>query len=122
MTERRKHPRYDISVQVSLRLVDTARLPQVFDAQTVNVCREGVAIAVYEGEETMRLLPPLLSEEQLVELKISLPPTGEWVTAIGQARWYDIHSYEGRDYLRVGIFLKQMDAESRRKWEDFWTS
>ena len=120
MIERRKHPRYDISIPVSLRLVDAARLAREFNVHTVNVCREGLAIAIYEGEEVMRLIVPLLSEKQSVELDISLPPTGEGIRALGQARWYDIRSDKGsRRYLRAGIFLQQMDADDRTKWEEF---
>ena len=120
LIECHKHPRYDISIPVSLRLVNAARLAREFNLHTVDVCRESVAIAIYEGEEPMRLILPLLSEKQSVELDISLPRTGERISALGQARLYDIRSDKGsRRYLRARIFMQQMDADDRSKWEDF---
>ena len=114
------HPRYYISIPVNLRLVNAARLAREFNLHTVDVCRESVAIAIYEGEETMGLILPLLSEKQSVQLDISLPPTGQRISALGQARWYDIRSDKGSHrYIRARIFMQQMDANDRAKWEDF---
>jgi hypothetical protein len=84
---------------------------------TVNVSREGLAVALYQGEGTTELIQSLLSEDQSVEVALKLPVTGERVRGKGMVKWLDIGPTAalGRS-IRAGIFLEQMDDEDRAKW------
>jgi len=84
------------------------------------VHREAVVIALYEGEETLRLVPPLLSEQVPVELEIEVSSTGERIRGIGRVMCYDsVSGQVSRPYLMVAISLEQMAIEDRIKWESF---
>ena len=86
----------------------------------MNISREGLAVALYQGEDTTKLIQSLLSEDQSVEVALKLPVTGERVTGKGMVKWLDIGPVAalGRS-IRAGIFLEQMNDEDRARWAHF---
>jgi hypothetical protein len=120
MPERRKHPRYGKSVPVVGSLIDSAGQPRGLSADTLNVSREGLAIALHGKQGTVRSLASLLSETQSLEIEIKLAPLGPRVRATGNVQWHDMRSMQGsRHYLVAGIFLRHMEPDDRTHWEHF---
>jgi len=120
MRERRRHPRYNISVSVLGSVVDAMGEVRGLSGDTTNVSREGVALALHAGEDTIDLLPRLLPETQPVTLEIQLSALGTRIRATGSIRWHDIcHVAGSRRYFIVGIFLEHMEEADRAKWQQF---
>ena len=120
MRERRKYPRYSISVSVLGNVVDPSGEVRGLSGDTMDVSREGLALSFHAAEDTMQVLQHLLSENQAVTLEVDLPSLGGRITATGSIRWYDIRLIgESRRYFIAGISLQDMEAEDRAKWEQF---
>ena len=108
------------SVPVRVRLVNVAGQAQGLYVHTVRVHREAVVIALYEGEQTLCLIPPLLSQQVPVELEIEVSSTGERIRGTGRAVCYDTRPRQtSPPHLMVAISLDQMAIEDRIKWESF---
>jgi len=120
MHERRKHPRYERVTRVDLRLAHPRGWIPALRGNTVDVSHEGLAVALYEGEDTTQLIQSLLSEDQSVELALELPTTGDRIRGKGVVRWMDIGPVAApQRYMRAGIFLREMDESDRVKWGHF---
>jgi hypothetical protein len=84
------------------------------------VSAEGLAITLYERENSTELAPVFLGKEQSVELMLELPPGGEHINGVGSLRWLDMGSVAAtRRYVTAGIFLAHMRPEDRVVWEQF---
>ena len=120
MHERRRHPRYEVVTQVDLRLAYPRDWVAAFRGNTLDVSREGLAVALYEPEDTTKLIQSLLSEDQSVEVALELPVTGEMIGGKGMVKWLDIGpvAASGR-HIRAGISLGQMNDEDRARWGHF---
>ena len=120
MIKHRKHRSHSASVPVRVKLLNLAGQPRGLDVHTVRVHREAVVIALYDGEETLRLISPLLSEQVPVELEIEVSSTGERIRGTGRAVCYDTRPRQtSPPHLMVAISLEQMAIEDRIKWETF---
>jgi len=120
MRERRKYPRYSISVSVLGNVVDPSGEVRGLSGDTMDVSREGLALSFHAAEDTMQVLQHLLSENQAVTLEVDLPSLGGRITATGSIRWYDIRLIgESCRYFIAGISLQDMEAEDRAEWEQF---
>jgi hypothetical protein len=119
MRERRNHPRYDVSIPVDVTLRDAIGDAQSFSVHTMNVCREGVAVAFYEEDESIWLFPYVLSQNQSINLVLELPPSGEKIKAHGNVRWHDSGTQGHRRYFRAGVYLKEMLPADQARWEQF---
>ena len=108
------------SAPVRVRLVNLAGQTQGLYVHTVRVHREAVVVALYDGEETLCLVPTLLSQQVPVELEIALSSKGEPIRGTGRVMCYDSYSGQtSRPYLMVAISLEQMAIEDRIRWESF---
>ena len=121
MRERRRHPRYGISVSVLGSVVDRIGEVRGLTADTMNVSREGLALTFQAGEDTMHVLQRLLLETPAVTVQVDLPALRGRITVTGSIRWHDIRFIGGssRRYFLAGISLEHMEAEDRAKWEQF---
>lgn len=120
MAERRKFPRYPVSMQVHGWLLDTYGRAQMFDAETMNVGREGIAILYYDNEEKIEFIQSLLVENWPVGLEMEVPLEGDRITATGRVRWQQVGATDtSLHYLIAGIFLEHMEPRERAEWERF---
>jgi hypothetical protein len=132
MSNRRRSKRLEIAVPVRIRLLGTGKHPPTIEIVTKNISPLGISIElqvnltngvffIQEGEKPVNLIPYLVLENKEVELEVSLPPHEKKVRARGRVIWYDFGSGEVSYYFRAGIlfFLKQMDPEERKTWEEF---
>ena len=128
--ERRTSKRLKTPIPLSIRLLGTTKYPPPINAQTRNVCLEGLSIElrvilkngsllIQGGEEPIKLIPFLVLNEKAVELDIKIPPGDERIRAVGRVMWYDFGSRRASYYFCAGIFLEKMEVEDRRKWEEF---
>jgi hypothetical protein len=93
----------------------------MFSGDTVNISRDGLAIAFHEPEDTIRLVTSLLlTSQQAVGLQVELIPTGDRVRANGSVRWLGVGAGKVTEQMvNAGIFLAQMELTDRVKWEQF---
>jgi len=119
-TERRKHPRHPVTLQVRGRFFDTADQPYVFDGETMNVGREGVAILCYDSEERLDFFRSLLSENPRVELEVTIPPEDHVIGATGTVRWYAAGITDpSLHYLIAGVRFSEMLPQAKQLWDQF---
>ena len=120
MDERRRHRRYPASVPVIGSVVDEGGLRRGLNANTLNVSRHGLAIAIQGQKETIDLLSSLLAEDQPINLEVELAPFGPRIGATGSVRWYSTRSLgNGRHYFISGILLDQIAQEENEHWMRF---
>ena len=128
--ERRTFKRLETPIPLRISLLGTTRCPRPINAETRTVSLEGLSIELHTilkngslliqvGEERIKLIPFLVLNEKMVALDIKVPPTGEWIGATGRVIWYDFGSKGDSYYFRAGILLEKMEAEDRKKWEEF---
>jgi hypothetical protein len=129
---RRKSKRLEIAVPLRIRLLGAGKNPQTIEIVTKNISPVGISIElqvnltngvlfIQEGEKPINLIPYLVLENKDVELEITLPPYEKKVRTKGRVIWYDFGSGEVSYYFKAGIlfFLKQMETEERKTWEEF---
>jgi hypothetical protein len=115
-----------------IRLLGAGKNPQTIEIVTKNISPVGISIElqvnltngvlfIQEGEKPINLIPYLVLENKEVELEITLPPYEKKVRTKGRVIWYDFGSGEVSYYFKAGIlfFLKQMETEERKTWEEF---
>ena len=119
MAERRKHPRYDITVPVRATVGKRGK-SKILRGTTRNISREGVAIEIHEDQDTMEAIHYLVSIIRSLKLVMQLSPPDGTVTARGTVQWWDIGLVSDAEcYLRVGLHLGQMSANDRTRWRQF---
>jgi len=102
------------------RLVDASGGEHPFDAETMNVSLEGIAILYHDAQEKMQIVQSVLSENQQVELELALPRQGEKMKATGTIKWYKTGATDPSfHYLIAGIFLQQLEPKQKLQWERF---
>ena len=117
MGERRKYPREEIVTRVRIMLPQGRGWTPAFKGITVDASTEGVTVALYEGEDTTKLIESLMSKGQLVEIALELPGTDERIRSQGRVTWVDIVSGSGTQrYLRLGVALEEMSDQEKARW------
>ena len=120
MLERRKYPWYQIVTRVEVRLPHSGGWVPPFKGSTVDVSSNGVTVALYEGDDTTKLVDSLLSDGKSLEVALELPVPDGRIRIEGTAKWLDIGPVAASmRYLRVGIFLERMTDVEKAKWEQF---
>jgi hypothetical protein len=130
MAKRRKFHRLSIPVPLTIKLLGIGIPSWPIHVESRDVSRDGLSIElgvelkegrliVQQGEEPIKLIPFIVLNEKLVELEIEIPPRRERVRAKGMIRWYDFGSRDESYFFRAGIFMKEMEIEDRKRWEDF---
>ena len=62
-----------------------------------------------------------MTDEKGLKLEINLPGESEGITAVGKVIWYDL-STSGSPYrFRAGVYLTEMDGNSKETWSRFLT-
>jgi len=91
-----------------------------FKGITVDASPEGVTVALYEGEDTTKLIESLMSEGQIVEVALELPGTDDRIRSQGRVTWVDIGPGSGAQrYLRLGVALEHMSDQEKARWGTF---
>jgi len=127
---RRRTKRLEIAVPLHIKLLGMSKDPPTIETTTRNISPVGIsmelpvaltkgAFFVREGEKPINLIPYLALEKKEVTLKITLPPREEQVRAKGKIIWYDFGKREASYYFEGGIFLKEMEFEDKKRWEEF---
>ena len=127
---RRKTKRLEIAVPLHIKLLGMSKDPPTIETATRNVSPVGIsmelpvtltkgAFFIREGKKPINLIPYLALEKKEVSLNISLPPHEEQIKARGKIIWYDFGTREASYYFEAGIFLKEMEFEDRKRWEEF---
>jgi len=118
MPERRKHARYPFIMPVRGRLVDAEGHEHAFDAETMNVSLEGLAILYHDEASKMKMLEAALSDDQPVALVLTLPGTSDRIDATGVIRWYKTGGTDPSfHYLIAGLFLKGLEPDQKDQWQ-----
>lgn len=130
MIDRRKFKRLEIPVPLVIRLLGTAKHRRPINTETKNVSREGLLIElqviikngslfIQQGEQTIKLIPFLVSNKKMVELDMRIPPGKERIRATGRVIWYDFRSREESYFFMAGIVLEEVGIEDRKRWQHF---
>ena len=117
MAERRKHSREEIVTRVRIMLPHGDGWTPPLKGITVDASPDGLTVALYEGEDTTKLIESLMSEGQAVEVALELPATGDRIRSQGRVTWVDIGPGTGAQrYLRLGVALEHMSEEEKARW------
>jgi hypothetical protein len=130
MFNRRKSKRLEIAVPLHFKLLGLTKDPTTIEAVTRNISPVGVSTELHvtltngvffilEGEKPVNLIPFLVLENKELEVAITIPPRNKKIRARGKIIWYDFGSREASYYFEAGIFLKEMEVEDRKMWEEF---
>lgn len=127
---KRVFKRLPMALPVTVRFLGLPHSHPPLRAQTKNVSLEGFSIQLEailkdgislmsEGQERVQLIPFLVLSEKFVDLEITITQEELGIRATGRIVWYDFDSRDDSYYFKAGIFLEEMEAEGRRKWEDY---
>jgi hypothetical protein len=123
--ERRKFLRLESPVPVWFNLFHvlgrretTRRLGGIIS----NVSPEGICletnVVLVDGSH---VFSEAMTDEKGLKLEINLPGESEGITAVGKVIWYDL-STSGSPYrFRAGVYLTEMDGNSKETWSRFLT-
>lgn len=132
--ERRRHPRYPVSLNVSLFFSerkkqgpDQRRISgkgRNISGMTGDISFEGLLVKANPGHGDVsaffrhsRKGTPSFP----VDLEIELD--GRMIRSAGQIRWFKLW-YTGQEpyQFEAGVFLGRMDGESRKSWDEYFTA
>ncbi len=87
-----------------------------------NVSPEGICletnVVLVDGSH---VFSEAMTDEKGLKLEINLPGESEEITAVGKVIWYDL-STSGSPYrFRAGVYLTEMDGNSKETWSRFLT-
>ncbi len=88
-----------------------------------NVSLEGICletnVVLVDGSH---LFSEAMEEERRLRMEIDVPPESERITAMGKVIWYDLSSSGSPYRFRAGVYLTEMDGNSREIWRRFLTT
>jgi len=88
-----------------------------------NVSLEGICletnVVLVDGSH---VFSEAMTEEKRLRLEIDLPDESEKVTAMGKVVWYDLGSSGSPYRFQAGIYLTEMDGNSKEIWRAFLTA
>lgn len=130
--ERRKHPRYPVSLNVSFafsgrkkqrshdrRISGTGRN---ISGRTGDISFEGLLVKanpLHSDVSSFFMNAQTGVPIFLVDLEIELD--GRMIRADGQIRWFKLWYTGQKPYqLEAGVFVKKMDSESRKLWDEYF--
>ena len=127
---RRRIKRLEIAVPLHIKLLGMSKDLPTIETATRNISPVGIsmelpvaltkgAFFIHEGKKPINLIPYLALEKKEVSLNLTLPPHEEQIRASGKIIWYDFGTRETSYYFEAGIFLKEMEFEDRKRWEEF---
>ncbi len=85
-----------------------------------NVSLDGVCletnVVLIDGSH---VISEAMEEEKRLRMELDLPPESERIRTMGRVIWYDL-SPSGSPYrFRAGVYLTEMDENSREIWKRF---
>ena len=87
-----------------------------------NVSLEGICletnVVLIDGSH---VFSEAMTEEKRLKLEIDLPAESERITARGKVIWYDLSSFDSPYRFRAGVYLTEMDGNSKETWGRFLT-
>ena len=124
--ERRKHKRFKMAVPVSIRLIDpkTGEPEQAeFKGVTTDISMGGLGLEMkYPGSDLLSFAPKLVGKKKEFDLNLDVKlETGD-LKGEAEVRWARIPPLTGFEILTMGVFLKRMMNNNKRKWTSFITS
>jgi hypothetical protein len=121
--ERRKHKRFKVALPLSIRLIDpkTGKLKQAeFKGVTTDISMGGLGLEMkYPGSDLLSFAPKLVGKNKEFDLNLIVKlETGD-VKGVAEVRWARIPPLSGLEILTIGLFLKRMRDNAKRKWTSF---
>jgi len=121
--ERRKHERFKVTLPVNIRLADpkTGKLKQAeFNGLITDISMGGLGLEMkYPGSDLLSFVPKLIGKNKEFDLNLTVKlETGD-VKGEAEVRWARIPPLTGLELLTMGLFLKRMRDNAKRKWKDF---
>jgi hypothetical protein len=121
--ERRKHKRFKVALPVNIRLIDpkTGKLKQAqFKGLITDISMGGLGLEMkYPGSDLLSFAPKLVGENKEFDLNVDVKlETGD-VKGVAEVRWARIPPLTGLEILTMGLLLKRMRDNEKRKWRDF---
>jgi hypothetical protein len=130
--ERRKHPRYPVSLNVSFsvwgekkdrpgdrRISGTGRN---ISGRTGDISFEGLLVKANPlHDDVASFFAHTQKEGQAFVVELDIELDGKMIRTVVQIRWLKLW-YTGQEpyQLETGVFLKKMDSESRKRWDDYF--
>lgn len=124
--ERRKHERFKAAIPVSIRLIDpkTGKPKQTeFNGLITDISMGGLGLEMkYPGSDLLSFAPKLIGKHKEFDLKVTMDLGTEDVNGLAEVRWARIPPLTGLEILTMGLLLKGMRDNEKRKWMNFVTS
>jgi len=132
LQERRKHPRYPASLNVSFgfsggkkQRVKDRRISakgRNISGRTGDVSFEGLLIKANPlHADVSSFFLNHQTEEPMFVVDLEIELDGTMIRAEGQMRWFKLWFTGQEPYqLETGIFVRQMDSESRKSWDEYF--
>ena len=121
--ERRKYKRFKVTIPVSIRLIDpkTGKPKQgEFKGVTTDISMGGIGLEMrYPGSDLLSFAPKLVGKNKDFDLNLDVKLEMGDVKGVAEVRWARIPPLSGLEILIMGIFLKRMRENEKRKWKDF---
>ena len=121
--ERRKHERFKVAIPVSIRLIDpkTGKPKQAeFKGVTTDISLGGLRLEMkYPGSDLLSFAPKLIGKNKEFDLNLTMDLGTADVKGVAEVRWARIPPLSGLEILTMGLFLKRMRDNAKRKWKDF---
>lgn len=88
-----------------------------------NVSLEGICletnVVLVDGSH---VFSEAMTEEKRLKIEIDLPAESERITATGKVIWYDLNPSSSPYRFRAGVYLTEMDGDSKEIWRRFLTA
>lgn len=124
--ERRKHERFKVAIPVSIRLINpkTGKPKQTeFNGLITNISIGGLGLEMkYSGSDLLTFAPKLIGKHKEFDLKVTMDLGTEDVNGVAEVRWALIPPLTGLEILTMGLLLKRMRGNEKRKWMNFVVS
>ena len=132
MQERRKHPRFAVSLNVSLSFSggreessDDRRISgkaRNISGMTGDISFEGLLVkANPRHEDVSAFFTDNREGAPRFPVDIDIELDGKTIRSAGQIRWFKLW-YTGQEpyQFEAGVFLKKMGSESRQSWDEYF--
>ena len=121
--ERRKHKRFKVAIPVSIRLIDpkTGKPNQAeFKGVTTDISMGGLGLEMkYPGSDLLSFAPKLVGKNKEFDLDLDVKLEKGDLKGVAEVRWARIPPLTGLEILTMGVFLRRMRGNAKRKYRDF---
>lgn len=121
--EHRKHKRFKVAIPVSIRLIDpkTGKPNQAeFKGVTTDISMGGLGLEMkYPGSDLLSFAPKLVGKKKEFDLNLDVKLEPGDLRGVAEVRWARIPPLTGLEILIMGVYLKRMRDNDKRKWNSF---